>query len=206
MSQLTHALLFRMLEHVQFHLNANKIDFWLDGGSLLGAFREGTIIPHDDDIDLGYFERDKGKLERAMKKMCDEGVVIKVEDEGEMKEYKVQFITLPNMTKIYIPNLWLKNKINGDIIGTPTIDFFPYKVCGDKIKLSSVLQRQQFPNCYHLKDEFYPLQDEKFGKLTCPVPNNSISFLKRYYGNDCLQVIKKDKRDENNWHAKQRGK
>lgn len=35
---------------------------WLDYGSLLGAVREGALIPWDDDVDFGVLARDMGKL------------------------------------------------------------------------------------------------------------------------------------------------
>ena len=31
-------------------------------GTLLGLVREGDIIPHDEDIDLGFFKDDEDKL------------------------------------------------------------------------------------------------------------------------------------------------
>ncbi|MEM2143948.1 MAG: LicD family protein [Candidatus Jordarchaeaceae archaeon] len=38
------------------------IKFWLDGGTLLGAIREGKIIDWDNDIDLGMWSCDLNKL------------------------------------------------------------------------------------------------------------------------------------------------
>ena len=34
----------------------HNIEFWLECGALLGAVRNGKIIPRQDDIDLGAWE------------------------------------------------------------------------------------------------------------------------------------------------------
>ena len=40
----------------------NNIDYWLTGGSLLGAIRHQDYIPHDDDLDLGIWTEDLEKV------------------------------------------------------------------------------------------------------------------------------------------------
>ncbi|OTF72094.1 fukutin-related protein-like protein, partial [Euroglyphus maynei] len=39
-----------------------KIRYWLEGGSLLGAARNGQIIDWDYDIDIGIYQEDMNKL------------------------------------------------------------------------------------------------------------------------------------------------
>ena len=43
------------IDHV---LTQASVDYWLDGGTLLGAYRNGSFIPWDDDADLAVFDVD----------------------------------------------------------------------------------------------------------------------------------------------------
>ncbi|MBU0580296.1 MAG: LicD family protein, partial [Candidatus Margulisbacteria bacterium] len=36
-------------------LNKAKIKYWLDGGTLLGLYRDGSLISYDSDVDLGIY-------------------------------------------------------------------------------------------------------------------------------------------------------
>jgi lipopolysaccharide cholinephosphotransferase len=50
--------LIEMLKSIVDDFDKNKIQYWADGGTLLGAVRNGGIIPWDDDIDIGVFKED----------------------------------------------------------------------------------------------------------------------------------------------------
>jgi len=47
-------------------LNDNKIDYWLDFGTCLGAFRDNDFIHHDTDIDITIFDDDNSKLKKIV--------------------------------------------------------------------------------------------------------------------------------------------
>ncbi|XP_020913134.1 uncharacterized protein LOC110250832 [Exaiptasia diaphana] len=47
-----------LLKSVVAMMKKRGIQFWLDSGTLLGAYRNGKMIPHDFDIDLSVFGED----------------------------------------------------------------------------------------------------------------------------------------------------
>lgn len=62
-----HVELLKALQTVDELFTSHDIPYWLCGGTLLGAVRDGGFIPHDDDIDLEVFQRD---LER-IRTLCE---------------------------------------------------------------------------------------------------------------------------------------
>ena len=58
----------KILDEVVNFLNKNKINYFLCGGSLLGAIRHKGFIPWDDDIDIAIPRPDYNKLQELIKK------------------------------------------------------------------------------------------------------------------------------------------
>lgn len=54
--------LLQMLPYLVNLLETNNVKYWLDWGTLLGAVRDGKMIPWDFDIDLGIFDDDVAKV------------------------------------------------------------------------------------------------------------------------------------------------
>lgn len=60
--------LLRVLDWFHNFAEENKIDYFLDAGALLGLVRTGTMIPWDDDIDLGILREDFIRLVPLLEK------------------------------------------------------------------------------------------------------------------------------------------
>jgi hypothetical protein len=58
--------LYQMMSDIDNTLNELKIEYWIDGGTLLGAVRHGGIIPWDDDLDLGILETNNDRFKRCV--------------------------------------------------------------------------------------------------------------------------------------------
>lgn len=57
-----HTFVLKELVYISSLLKRNGIPFWLCGGALLGAVRNGKMIPWDYDVDLGIFRKDVKRL------------------------------------------------------------------------------------------------------------------------------------------------
>ncbi len=83
--------MLEILEAVDAICRRHRIDYWLDGGTCLGAVRHGGFIPWDDDLDITVQRRDFRRLCRILKKELPEGMVY--------QDWK---------TDKYYPNRWAK--------------------------------------------------------------------------------------------------
>ena len=60
------AVTLSFLDHISKRFEEEGVAFWLDYGSLLGAVREGGIIPHDYDIDIGVWGKDQKVIRKII--------------------------------------------------------------------------------------------------------------------------------------------
>ena len=186
------------MQHMHDYLEVRRIPYFIDGGTLLGAQRHNDIIPHDDDIDIGIMQENAAKFLADIEEFRQHYITV-----GEERIH-IDFLIMPNLIKIFFPNQWMK--INNKIIGTPTLDVFIWKRKGDMIVLRDKSHRAEFRNCFYKKSEMYPQRLYKLGQIYVYGPRDGIPYLYRYYGTDCLEVIRIDRRDESNPQHKFRGK
>lgn len=178
-------ILLTMFSHIHNLFKKHNIKYWLDGGSLLGAIREGEMISYDDDIDLGVLSKQWGQVIKVLPQLCDD-------------KYKILYQINQDLIKVFVPDMWMKNKNTNKIYGTPTIDIFKWTKANEKIELANPSHRKQFKNCYYNKNELFPLRLYKFNNLPAYGAMNGLPYLFRYYGEDCLTVKKMEVRNETN--------
>jgi hypothetical protein len=199
-----------LLGHFHNKMMDQKLEYWLEGGALLGFYRNGKFIGHDDDLDV-CLER-KTLLNPAFNEVLNfmKTLSVTIPSEGEDPERTEKVIVENNqeskIIKICIPNMWAKLD-SGKIIGTPTLDIFCREVKKKRGEIASyrlfgLPLRLQFPNCYFLENEIFPLNIVQIEGVSCLVPNNGLPYLLRYYGRDCLQTIKVEERAEEDWLSK----
>lgn len=61
-------LMLDVLVHLDSFCRRHQIDYWLSGGTLLGAVRHKGYIPWDDDLDIVLLKKDLKKLHRLLLK------------------------------------------------------------------------------------------------------------------------------------------
>ena len=69
------ALIKSLLQVLCNTLDENKIEYFVDGGTLLGAVRHRDVIPWDDDADIGILEKDFYKLSNVLKQIHNKTIV-----------------------------------------------------------------------------------------------------------------------------------
>ena len=156
-------------------LNHQLIDYWIEGGTLLGAIRDKKLIPWDHDIDMGIINNSDKQIEDLIKRLKkDFYVSVKGFDKNE---------NIWNLGKYRVLKVYPKKKI-----------FFKDKLCLDifiyylgnipNIKEKVYKYVVWGKNGFHKRKFFDQTEQIKFYNDTINIPSNSTDFLEIKYGSD----------------------
>jgi phosphorylcholine metabolism protein LicD len=168
--------LFELSKKTIKFLDDYLIDYWLDGGSLLGAVRDGKMISWDDDIDLAITSDQFIKLIEIIK-----NVSIQNGNYYILKKYDIKFYFISSNNSIN-KNLkyWLvkvehlKNTDNKELF----IDLISYVINSKNQYVSNL---KWFSTFFYNINDIYPLKIIKLEDQYFKCVNNPIPYLNNGY-------------------------
>ncbi|XP_035736950.1 fukutin-related protein-like isoform X1 [Vespa mandarinia] len=148
----------KVAHHVFDKLDEVGIRFWLEGTSLLGAMKNGDILPWDHEVQIGInrfdLERSPWLIKAKVKPTVDNhGFVWEKATEGEF--FKVQYSKINNLHVNLLP-FYSKN--------------------GSMIKDAWFMKNEDFPEQF-----LHPMSSIEFAGRQVPCPNNIRDFLELKY-------------------------
>ena len=163
----------RFLFSVKKILENLSINYWIEGGTLLGAVRDKKLIPWDHDIDMGIINKSNSEIETMIKRLKEKFYVsVKSFDEtkGNWKLGKFRVI------KVYPKkNIFFKDSL--------CLDIFVYYLGSLKGSNERVYKYVVWgKNAFHKTNFFDSLEKIDFYGKPISVPSNYKEFLKVKYG------------------------
>jgi hypothetical protein len=202
-------LLYRIIFITSMILDKNNIRYTIEGGTLLGAVRNGGLIPHDNDGDFDVLQTD-------IIKILDSDIKL------EFKKYNLEIIVTPGWglqisdesSPELDPDLWnlddilkegdinyyniVKKHVNNKTSWTskwPFLDLISIKFDSgtNKYILAQSIALNDYPNYYLTKEDWENSFDKiKFGDLdlwTIGGHENRIKYLDRNYPNWDNEIV-----------------
>ncbi len=172
--------LYRLMKFIHDIFMENGIEYWITGGTLLGAIRHGGIIPHDDDGDICCMLKYASKIKKLIPIFAENGYNLTNEpDESQDR-----------CTEVKGSCSWFITQ-KGDGLG---VDIFMMKVNRDQKVTFADPHWEESENggqrCYFKKKQLYPLRPIRFGNFFMFAPNNSIEHLNTCYNKNWAAVSK----------------
>lgn len=122
-----------LLKELDYVCKQNNLQYWLDGGSQLGAIRHKGYIPWDDDIDVGMLREDYNKIIDAFNKTSRNPDIF--------ADY-YRDTTNPAQMIIKVQHRYCKYLF---------VDIFPFDVYGKSIEVNEQLEKS-----HYIKEKLIP--------------------------------------------------
>lgn len=177
--------LYRTMKDIHDIFMKYGINYWVTGGTLIGAIRHRGIVPWDDDGDVCIMKSDVPKLRKLVplfeKKgyMIEEGVLEEKDDEDDedvvsacVKKGKKDSCT------------WFIEPNSSNSLG---VDVFVMERIGPIITYSDPAWRNEINGgraCWFWYRYTFPLVPVMFGNFWVMTPKNAVEHLNQCYGAD----------------------
>lgn len=109
-----------ILEEIDKICRKHNIDYWLDGGTCLGAIRHNGFIPWDDDIDIAIDEKDMARFVNIAKEELPE--YLAVQDKTEYR--KLGFVKIRDLNSYFVE---AGDDFSKDYNKGIFVDIFPFR-------------------------------------------------------------------------------
>ena len=194
--------LYKILEDVTKLLDKKGIEYWVNGGTLLGVVRHKGLIPWDDDLDIAVLNTSKNinkikSLEESLKKINlgltkvfygykiydINGIQIRRNLWREHKEdFKKKNPNIRGRAQIskHASKTYKGNKILYEKYRYPFLDIFLTKSVNDNIEYLD----KRWYKCKFKKQDLFPTKKRKFGNLLVKSAKNPNNYLDGCYGKD----------------------
>ena len=163
--------IYEMLDILDKLFSKYHVNYWIDGGTLLGAVRHGGFIPWDDEADLFIMKSDEWIFNNTD--------FLKDVDRFDCeifyrKSFNIYKFFMKSGKPYEDPKYQFKY---------PYVDIFVAITDGATVNIEPSYSDTLWPNCYHLEKDLYPFRRYKFGHLLLSGPYNPYNYLNTCYGN-----------------------
>lgn len=156
------------LKLVTDEFDKNDIPYWLDYGTLLGAYRSSTLISYDYDMDIGVEIKFADKIKNVL--------------ENAILDYKFEKLPHAKWIDERLYQIKFKKRDNIDPLFLDVYFFNRH----DKYLYSSFLTKDQHFKCKTNINQIEKLDLIKLGEYHFKCPNDVPKFLKIRYGDDFM--------------------
>jgi len=165
-------LLYQMMYDVHQIFGNNKIKYWVDGGTFLGAVRHGGIIPWDDDLDIAMLKTDLKNFLALQDNFTNCGYSTAKTWFG----YKIFYSD--------------RKPPKGSDYSFPNLDIFLYNNANPENKYEYTYKqaRDTWPKGYWEHDETFPLKLYNFGTFKVYGAKDFKHYFDRLYGKDWNKI------------------
>ena len=108
--------LYQLMKDTHELLGKNNINYWIEGGTLLGAVRHQGIIPFDDDLDIGIMHEEEIHLQQILPQFEQLGYTVSFKRSYNIckKACLDIFVFYKEQNKFIHTNLTTRNKYPND--------------------------------------------------------------------------------------------